>query len=119
MRRLICTLFLLLTAIPVLAKEKSTIVDTTGTLYLSCLYDKPQELSGTYIQLIIDQSKNTVITGSVCPISDVHINPARISFKCGDELEMAVDRLNGHFTATVKPQGRASGFCTKQKGPRF
>jgi hypothetical protein len=119
MRQPISTLFLFLMVLPAVSEGKSTISDTAGTLYLSCLYDKPPELSGTYVQLIIDQAKNTVITGSECRVSDVHINPARISFKCEEELSMAVDRLNGHFMATVKPDVHATGFCTKQKGPRF
>ncbi|HTT07283.1 MAG TPA: hypothetical protein VMH34_00605 [Gammaproteobacteria bacterium] len=119
MRRVISTSFLLLMVLPAVSEGKATIANSTGTLYLSCPYDKPAELSGTYVQIIIDQAKNTVVTGSECQVSDVHINPARIAFKCGDELDMTIDRLNGHFLATVKPQGRASGYCVKEKGPRF
>ncbi|GEM_PF-2600611 len=119
MRRLNHLLLVSLTVLPAVSEGKSTMTDTTGILYLSCLYDKPAELSGTYAQLIVDQAKNTITTGLDCATSEVRINPARISFKCGDQLDMTVDRLNGHFLATVKPQGKASGFCTKQKGPRF
>ena len=119
MRHLPKMLLVVFMMLPAVSVGKNSISDTAGTIYLSCKYLKPESLIDTYIQLIIDQAKNSVVTGLNCKVSDVLINKVVISFKCEEELTMEIERLNGAFLATKKPEGKANGYCMKEKGPKF